>query len=116
MEGVVNVEWHGQDYLHLKWHVVCSGLATPGIEGTYCELLVILAEVHVVLVTVRLHALVHFALLGTAVILKAATQCNILTFPLSGIQYITRFIYIHTGVLVFFVTITKAHEIINTIK
>ena len=32
MEGVVNVEWHGQDYLHLKWHVVCSGLATPGIE------------------------------------------------------------------------------------
>ena len=29
MEGVVNVEWHGQDYLHLKWHVVCSGLATP---------------------------------------------------------------------------------------
>ena len=29
MKGVVNVEWHGQDYLHLKWHVVCSGLATP---------------------------------------------------------------------------------------
>ena len=29
MEGVVNVEWHGQDYLYLKWHVVCSGLATP---------------------------------------------------------------------------------------
>ena len=28
MEGVVKVEWHGQDYLHLKWHVVCSGLAT----------------------------------------------------------------------------------------
>ena len=23
MKGVVNVEWHGQDYLHLKWHVVC---------------------------------------------------------------------------------------------
>ena len=34
MEGVVNVEWHGQDYLHLKWHVVCSGLATPGVEYT----------------------------------------------------------------------------------
>ena len=32
MEGVVNVEWHGQDYLHLKWHVVCSGLATPGLD------------------------------------------------------------------------------------
>ena len=30
MEGLVNVEWHGQDY-HLKWHVVCSGLATPVI-------------------------------------------------------------------------------------
>ena len=29
MVGVVNVEWHGQDYLHLKWHVVCFGLATP---------------------------------------------------------------------------------------
>ena len=34
MEGVVNVEWHGQDYLHLKWHVVCSGLATPDIDYT----------------------------------------------------------------------------------
>ena len=33
MEGVVNVEWHGQDYLHLKWHVVCSGLVTPGVSG-----------------------------------------------------------------------------------
>ena len=32
MEGVVNVEWHGQDYLHLKWHVVCSGLVTTGID------------------------------------------------------------------------------------
>ena len=31
MEGVVNVEWHGQDYLHLKWHVVCFGLA-PLVE------------------------------------------------------------------------------------
>ena len=28
---VVNVEWHGQDYLHLKWHVVCSGLANPDL-------------------------------------------------------------------------------------
>ena len=27
------VEWHGQDYLHLKWHVVCSGLATPDLTG-----------------------------------------------------------------------------------
>ena len=32
MEGVVNVEWYGQDYLHLKWHVVCSGLATPALN------------------------------------------------------------------------------------
>ena len=32
MEGVVNVEWHGKDYLHLKWHVVCSGLATPDLK------------------------------------------------------------------------------------
>ena len=32
MEGVVNVKWHGQDYLHLKWHVVSSGLATPGLN------------------------------------------------------------------------------------
>ena len=29
---MVNIEWHGQNYLHLKWHVVCSGLATPGLE------------------------------------------------------------------------------------
>ena len=34
MEGAVNVEWHGQDYLHLKWHVVCSGLATSGLSGS----------------------------------------------------------------------------------
>ena len=34
MEGVVNVEWHGQDYLHLKRHIVCSGLATPGLGAT----------------------------------------------------------------------------------
>ena len=33
MEGVVNVESHGQDYLHLKWHVVCSGLATPDLDS-----------------------------------------------------------------------------------
>ena len=33
MEGLVNVEWHGQDYLHLKWHVVCSELATSGLES-----------------------------------------------------------------------------------
>ena len=32
MEGVVKVEWHDQDYLHLKWHVVSSGLATPVLE------------------------------------------------------------------------------------
>ena len=32
MEGVVKVEWHGQDYLHLKWHVVCPGLATPALN------------------------------------------------------------------------------------
>ena len=32
MEGMVNVEWHGQDYLHLKWHVVCSRLATPDLN------------------------------------------------------------------------------------
>ena len=32
MEGVVNVEWHGQDYLHLKWHVVYSGFATPDLH------------------------------------------------------------------------------------
>ena len=32
MEGMVNVEWHGQDYLHLKWHVVCRGLATPALD------------------------------------------------------------------------------------
>ena len=31
MEGVGNVEWHGQDYLLLKWHVLCSGLATAGL-------------------------------------------------------------------------------------
>ena len=31
MEGVVNVEWHGQDYLHFKWHVVCFGLASPAL-------------------------------------------------------------------------------------
>ena len=29
---MVNVEWHGQDYLHLKWHVVCPGLATPDLK------------------------------------------------------------------------------------
>ena len=33
MEGVVNIEWHGQDYLHFKWHVVCSGLTTPAMDG-----------------------------------------------------------------------------------
>ena len=33
MEGVVNVEWHGQDYLHLKWHVLYSGLATPALAA-----------------------------------------------------------------------------------
>ena len=33
MEGVVNVEWHGQDYLHLKWHVVYSEFATPGLDA-----------------------------------------------------------------------------------
>ena len=27
------VEWHGQDYLYLRWHVVCSGLATPGLRS-----------------------------------------------------------------------------------
>ena len=32
MEVVVNVQWLGQDYLSLKWHVVCSGLATPVLE------------------------------------------------------------------------------------
>ena len=32
MERVFNVEWHGQDYLHLKWHVVYSWLATPALE------------------------------------------------------------------------------------
>ena len=32
MEGLVNVEWHDQDYLHLKRHVVCSGLATPDLK------------------------------------------------------------------------------------
>ena len=37
MEGVVNVEWHGQDYLHLKWHVVCSGLATPAYSNIVAE-------------------------------------------------------------------------------
>ena len=26
-----NAEWHDQDYLRLKWHVVCRGLATPGL-------------------------------------------------------------------------------------
>ena len=26
------VEWHGQDYLHLKWHVVFPGLATPDLD------------------------------------------------------------------------------------
>ena len=31
---MVNVEWHGQDYLHLKWHVVCSGFITPGLDAT----------------------------------------------------------------------------------
>ena len=34
MEGVVNVEWHGQDYLLIKWHVVCSGVITPGLGST----------------------------------------------------------------------------------
>ena len=36
---MVIVEWHAQDYLHLKWHVVCRGLATPAIENylQYCE-------------------------------------------------------------------------------
>ena len=31
MQGVVKVEWHDQDYLHFKWHVVCRGLATPAL-------------------------------------------------------------------------------------
>ena len=35
MEGVGYVEWHGHDYLHLKWHVVCSGLATPALGAKY---------------------------------------------------------------------------------
>ena len=35
MEGVVNVEWYGQDYLHRKWHVVCSGLATPNLDNEF---------------------------------------------------------------------------------
>ena len=26
---MVKVEWHVQDYLHLKWHVVLRRLATP---------------------------------------------------------------------------------------
>ena len=29
---MVSVERHGQDYLHLKWHVACSGLATPDLN------------------------------------------------------------------------------------
>ena len=33
MEGVVNIEWHDQDYLYLKWYVVCPELATPAVEG-----------------------------------------------------------------------------------
>ena len=32
MEGVVNLEYHDQDYLHLKWHVVGRGLATPILD------------------------------------------------------------------------------------
>ena len=32
MEGVINVQWYGQDYLYLKWYVMCSALATPGLE------------------------------------------------------------------------------------
>ena len=32
--GLVRVEWHDQDYLHLKCHVVCRGLATPDLEYT----------------------------------------------------------------------------------
>ena len=35
---MVNVEWQGQDYLHLMWHVVCSRLATPDVE-TYLRAL-----------------------------------------------------------------------------
>ena len=31
MEGMVNVKWHGQNYLHLKWHVIDSWLTTPGL-------------------------------------------------------------------------------------
>ena len=34
MEGMVNVEWHGQDYLHLKWHVLYSVLATPVLRDS----------------------------------------------------------------------------------
>ena len=30
---MVNAEWHDQDYVHLEWHVVCRGLATPTLEG-----------------------------------------------------------------------------------
>ena len=29
---MVKVEWHDQDYLYLKWHVVCRGLATPLLD------------------------------------------------------------------------------------
>ena len=30
---MVKVEWHDQDYLHLKWHVVYRGLAIPDLDN-----------------------------------------------------------------------------------
>ena len=36
MEGVVNVEWHGENYLHLKWRMVYSGLVTHVLEPWLC--------------------------------------------------------------------------------
>ena len=35
---MVKVKWHGQDYLHLKWHVVCCGLATPALFSGFLPL------------------------------------------------------------------------------
>ena len=32
--GLVNVKWHDEDYLHLKWHEVRHRLATPDLDST----------------------------------------------------------------------------------
>ena len=58
--GLVKVEWHVQDYLHLKWHVELRRLATPAVDGNaayYCTFLQ--HHLHPALRRKRLHLVVQ---------------------------------------------------------